>query len=101
MFSALKDRLFGDKSNSVAKGRLHVVLVQDRSGLNNEEMADFRQDLVKVLQTYFVIDDQGVEVSYERESDSTTLVINTPVLRRKPQVLNGKDKTDKVTAQAN
>ena len=82
-------KLFGNlfsgnnNSKSAAKSRLHFVLVQDRSGLSNDEIANFKKDLVGVLKRYFVIDVESVEVDYQRESESTTLVINSPVLRRK------------------
>ena len=58
MFSALRKRLFGDNDSSkiAAKSRLHFVLVQDRTGLTNEEMAGFREEMVKVIEKYFVID---------------------------------------------
>jgi len=88
VFTALKEKIFGmPSSKSTAKSRLHFVLVQDRSGLSGDEMGDFRLDLLAVLKKYFVIEDTGLEVQYQRESSSTTLVINSPVLRRKPTVV--------------
>ncbi|GEM_PF-842114 len=97
MFNALRERIFGIKtSQSQAKSRLHLVLVQDRSGLSGDEMSDFRLDLLNVLKKYFVISDSGLEVSYQRESASTTLMINSPVLRRKPTILpSNKDTANK------
>jgi len=52
VFSALKKRLFGESTESkeTAKSRLHFVLVQDRTGLTNEEMAGFREEMVKVIE---------------------------------------------------
>ncbi len=72
-----------NQSKSLAKSRLHFVLVQDRSGLTNEELANFKKDLVSAIQKYFMIEDDSVAVDYQRANDSTTLVINSPVLRRK------------------
>ena len=100
MFNALREKIFGSKtSKSVAKGRLHLVLVQDRSGLSGDEMGDFRKDLLGVLQKYFVINDSGLEVSYQRESGSTTLVINSPVLRKKPTVVESGSKDKKAVKE--
>ena len=86
MLGVLKGIFGNSESKTNAKSRLHFVLVQDRSGLSNDEMKDFREDLVEVLKKYFVIEDTGVDVSYQRESKENTLVINSPVLRRKPDM---------------
>ena len=89
-------KLFGrDNSKSLAKSRLHFVLVQDRSGLSNTEMAAFRQEMVDVIQKYFVVNDKAVEVEYQRDSDSTTLRINSPVLRRRPELVNKENANQK------
>ncbi len=85
MFNALRKRLFGDNDSSkaAAKSRLHFVLVQDRTGLTNEEMAGFREEMVKVIEKYFVIDKEGFDVKYHRIEDQTTLLINSPVIVRR------------------
>ena len=85
MLSALKKILFGDNNESkdVAKSRLHFVLVQDRTGLTNEEMAGFREEMVKVIEKYFVIDKEGFDIKYHRLADTTTLLINSPVIVRR------------------
>lgn len=85
MFNALKKKLFGESNESkeTAKSRLHFVLVQDRTGLTNEEMAGFRQEMVKVIEKYFVIDKEGFDIKYHRLADTTTLLINSPVIVRR------------------
>jgi len=66
-------------SKSAAKSRLHFVLVQDRTGLSNNEMAKFKREMVAVIEKYFVIEDRELDIQYQRESDCTTLLINSPV----------------------
>ena len=84
MLAKLRQLIFGNgDSKSAAKSRLHFVLVQDRSGLTNEELAGFKKDLIDVIKKFFIIDDNGVEVAYQRDSGATTLLINSPVLRRR------------------
>ena len=85
MFNALKKKLFGqsNESKETAKSRLHFVLVQDRTGLTNEEMAGFREEMVKVIEKYFVIDKEGFDIKYHRLADTTTLLINSPVIVRR------------------
>ena len=104
MFGALK-KLFGaiglleaHESKGVAKSRLHFVLVQDRTGLTAEEMGLFRKEIMSVIDKYFQMDEDGLDVSYKRETGTTTLLINSPVLLRrkgaKPQeAVAGKGKT--------
>jgi cell division topological specificity factor len=77
--------LFGESNESkdVAKSRLHFVLVQDRTGLTNDEMAGFREEMVKVIEKYFVIDKEGFDIKYHRLADTTTLLINSPVIVRR------------------
>jgi len=85
VFKALKKKLFGESNESkeTAKSRLHFVLVQDRTGLTNEEMAGFREEMVKVIEKYFVIDKEGFDIKYHRLADTTTLLINSPVIVRR------------------
>jgi cell division topological specificity factor len=99
VFAALKEKVFGIKSSkNQAKGRLHLVLVQDRTGLSGDEMGTFKSDLLAVLKRYFVIDDGGLDVQYQRESNSTTLVINSPVLRKKPAVVSSEKRAEAAPA---
>lgn len=82
MLGGIKNWLLGkDKeSKSVAKSRLSFVLVQDRTGLTTDDLAGFKSEMIGVLQKYFVIDESGFDVSYKREKELTTLVINSPVI---------------------
>lgn len=82
MFGAIKN-LFGvGASKNVAKSRLHFVLVQDRTGLSSEELSSFKRELVSVIEKYFVIDENGFDINYQRDEDTTTLLINSPILVR-------------------
>ncbi len=95
MFKALRDKLFGSRngdssssqgrSKNLARSRLHFVLVQDRTGLTPEEMTQFKKEMVSVIERYFQIDEQGFDISYKRDSDTTTLLINSPVIVRRKE----------------
>lgn len=81
MLRSVLGRLFGlGGSKQLAKNRLQFVLVQDRAGLTNEELTQFKKELVEVIQRYFVIADKGFDISYRRGGDSTTLLINSPII---------------------
>lgn len=82
--------VFKKDSGQKAKSRLHFVLVQDRSGLTGEQMAEFKEEIMSIVEKYFTIDKTGFDVSYKREDNSTTLLINSPVVanRVKPKKIN-------------
>lgn len=79
---SLWQKIFGSAatSNEKAKSRLHFVLVQDRTGLGNTEMASFKEELVQVIERYFQIDADAFDITYKREGEETALVINSPVV---------------------
>lgn len=96
MFGAIKNLLTGGASKNVAKSRLHFVLVQDRTGLSSDEISSFKKELVEVIEKYFVIDENGFDINYQRENDMTTLLINSPiVVRRAGAVPPAKETTKK------
>lgn len=87
MFESIKSLIFGKtSSNSTAKNRLQMVLVQDRSGLTPQDMDFFKRDLLEVISKYFVLERKQLEIEWHREDSSTALIINTPVVGRPRQV---------------
>lgn len=76
----------GKKSSQVAKDRLKLVLIYDRQGTtHNDELINMmKQDIMKVISKYVVIDEQELEldlrsVSNEQEGVSSQLVANIPI----------------------
>ena len=83
MFKTLSQRIFGKKfSNTTAKNRLQLVLVQDRSGWTAQDMDNFKRDLVNVISNYFVLERKQLDVEWERTDATTALIINTPIVGR-------------------
>ncbi|RIL03933.1 MAG: cell division topological specificity factor MinE [Proteobacteria bacterium] len=89
LLAGLKDIFFrnGKQSKAMAKSRLHFVLVQDRTGLTPDEMANFKREMTSVIEKYFVIDEKGFDISYERSKESTVLMINSPVIVRRQDAI--------------
>lgn len=85
MFASIRNLFRGSDrhSKSAAKSRLQFVLVQDRAGLTTEEMTAFKQELLEVIERYFEIDHHGFDIDYQRSGESTTLLINSPVIVRR------------------
>lgn len=107
MLRSIRKLLFGPgkKSKNVAKNRLHFVLVQDRAGLTNEEMALFKKEILQVIEKYFVVDKQAFDIAYKRDTDTTTLIINSPVIVNRKATPGGqvgaknkKERTNAVTS---
>ena len=70
--------LFKSKeSKGNARSRLEVVLVQDRSGLSSKEMKKFKKELLETMQKYFVIEEKDLDIEWQRDGNTTALVVNT------------------------
>lgn len=82
IFGGLKRGLFGEseRSKSTAKSRLQFVLVQDRAGMSSEEMTKFKKELMGVIEKYFKVEKNKFDIAYKREGETTTLLINSPVI---------------------
>ena len=85
-------KFFGwDSSNgskNVAKERLRLVLVHDRSNVSPQLMEDLRKDLIRVISDYMEIDEAAIEVNLNNEDNTVALVANIPVVRMKRTAAN-------------
>jgi cell division topological specificity factor len=83
LFNKFTKKIFGTtNSNLTAKNRLQMVLVQDRSGMTQQDMDDFKKELIDVICKYFVLESKALEVEWKRDNNETALIINTPVMGR-------------------
>ncbi|HAU32359.1 MAG: Cell division topological specificity factor [Desulfotomaculum sp. 46_296] len=83
-------KLFGKDSGgskNIAKERLRLVLLHDRSSVSPELLQVLKTELIKVISTYLEIDEQALEVSLETSDNQVALVANIPV--RGMKRLNG------------
>jgi cell division topological specificity factor len=63
----------------VAKERLRLVLVHDRTDISPQLMQDLKSDLIKVISNYMEIDEAALEVSLDSNENQIALVANIPV----------------------
>ena len=84
MWNELKGFLSGRRTSSEqAKGRLHLVLAHDRTGLDGAKLQEMRREVAEVISRYVEIDLESVEVEVERVSrDSTQLRVSSPLRAR-------------------
>ena len=75
------------KSGSVAKERLPLVLIHDRSDISPEILASLRADLINTIKKYLDIDESGIELDLNREDHSVALLASIPLknLGRSPR----------------
>lgn len=80
----LLGRLFGrESSKDVAKERLRLVLVHDRSQMSPQLIENLKTDLLRVIGEYMEIDPEGFLVDLQTNENQVALVANIPVRRMK------------------
>jgi cell division topological specificity factor len=82
MWQGLKSWFAGKPSSEVAKGRLHLVLAHDRTGLDGGRLQELRAEIAAVLAKYVPIDADAVEISIETHKRTTQLTMSTSIQPR-------------------
>ncbi|MDY0234680.1 MAG: cell division topological specificity factor MinE [Gudongella sp.] len=78
-----------EKSKNVAKERLKLVLVHDRSDLSPRFLEMIKSDIVKVISKYAEIDESEIEIKMTKmkregqNSPVSALVANIPIVNVK------------------
>lgn len=74
---------FGAKASSqVAKGRLHLVLAHDRTGLDGGRLQEMREEIAKVIARYVEIDLEAVDIQIETRNRETQLTVSSAIQAR-------------------
>ncbi|MCB9421900.1 MAG: cell division topological specificity factor MinE [Ardenticatenaceae bacterium] len=75
-------RLFGqqEKSGSVAKQRLQMVLIHDRSEVSPGLLEQIKDDIIKVIAERLTIDPDNVEVNLTQTARESRLVAEIPLV---------------------
>ncbi|MFQ6039673.1 MAG: cell division topological specificity factor MinE [Candidatus Poribacteria bacterium] len=71
------------KSKTVAKNRLKLILIQDRTLVEPDILEGIRDELVDVLSKYFEFEQAGVEMELHRENESLAFIASVPVTSMK------------------
>ncbi|MFQ3535621.1 MAG: cell division topological specificity factor MinE [Aggregatilineales bacterium] len=83
--SSFWERLLGRRnqsgSGSVAKERLQLVLVTDRSELPPETIQRMKDEIIAVISKYVQIAHDKVEINLEQRQRDNWLVADIPLLR--------------------
>ncbi len=82
--SSLFERLKGRReptSAEIAKQRLKLVLVSDRSDLAPEKLAEMQAEIIEVIRRYIPIDAMDVQIKIEQRERKHFLVADIPLQR--------------------
>ena len=83
MWQDIKSFFGGRKASSeVAKGRLHLVLAHDRTGLEGGRLQELRAELAAVIAKYVPIDAEAVEIQIETHRRTTQLTVSSAIQPR-------------------
>lgn len=84
----LLDRLFGNRkppSSQVAKERLQLVLVHDRSNLSPEQVAAMKDEILEVIARYVDFDRDKVQINLTSENRESILMAEIPIRPPSPR----------------
>lgn len=78
-------KVFGRDTSSaeVAKERLRLVLVHDRTNVSPQFLEALKNDLIAVISQYMEIEEDTMDVTLQSGENQVALVANIPVKRMK------------------
>jgi cell division topological specificity factor len=82
MWNGIKNLFGAKKSRDVAKGRLHLVLAHDRTGLEGGRLQEMRAEIAAVINKYVTIDVDEVDIQIETRSRTTQLLVSSSIQPR-------------------
>lgn len=93
IFAELYNKLLGffrqaeeeESSKDVARNRLRVVLMQDRTNLTPQLLERMRSELVELLSKYLEMDKEALELNLDQEGEQMALMLSIPVIRAKDE----------------
>ncbi|MGB9682290.1 MAG: cell division topological specificity factor MinE [bacterium] len=66
-------------SKEVAKERLKLVLIHDRTSISPEIMNEIKSEIIDVISKHLEIDMDGIDISLEGEENSIALIASIPI----------------------
>lgn len=84
-------KVFGRDSSSavIAKERLRLVLVHDRTNVSPQFLESLKEDLIAVISRYMEIETDSMDVTLQTGENQVALVANIPVRRMKRAAVGG------------
>ncbi len=70
-----------DPSKKIAKERLRLVLLHDRTSIPPHVLEALKGDLINCISRYMEIDERNLDVSLTNQDDTIALIANIPILK--------------------
>lgn len=85
-------KVFGRDTSSadIAKERLRLVLVHDRTNVSPQFLESLKEELIAVISRYMEIDNEHMDVTLQSGENQVALVANIPVRRMKRAAVGGR-----------
>ena len=95
-----------EKTRNLAKERHNILLVQDRASISTDFMEIMKEDIVKVMQKYVIVDEKTVEIEMTNSikndglRSETGFVIKAPIINVKNEMKAGNiQKTEEIVEE--
>jgi len=82
MWQNFKSLFVSKPSREVAKGRLHLVLAHDRTGLDGARLQEMRKEIAEVIAKFVAIDPEAVDIQIETRNRQTQLTVSSSIQAR-------------------
>ncbi len=82
MWQGFKSLFISKPTRDVAKGRLHLVLAHDRTGLDGGRLQEMRTEIAEVIARYVDIDPDAVDIQIETRNRETQLTVSSAIAPR-------------------
>ena len=82
MWERFKSLFITKPTREVAKGRLHLVLAHDRSGLDGGRLQETRKEIADVIAKFVQIDPEAVDIQIHTRNRETQLTVSSAIQAR-------------------
>jgi len=79
IFGSNDEQVKDASPGQIARDRLTVIVMGDRTGISQGMIENMKQDIIEVLKRYAEIDETQINIAFENEGDSVVLVTNIPI----------------------
>ncbi len=82
MWQGFKNLFVTKPTREVAKGRLHLVLAHDRTGLDGGRLQEMRKEIAEVIAKFVQIDPEAVDIQIHTRNRETQLTVSSAIQAR-------------------
>ncbi|MCX5774302.1 MAG: cell division topological specificity factor MinE [Fusobacteria bacterium] len=76
------------KSKDIAKNRLKIVIMQQKSNISPQVLEELKKDIISVFKKYLEIDEGGMEINVGQENNTMGISVSIPVKEVKKRGCN-------------